>query len=349
MKMKKYKTINFLVIVSLIVFLLAGCGGDSNSNNNLTAEPQANSNANQPTANPVQEELTITPTMEPTLEPTKEVEPVLAKDVVYTLADEILVDNDICSVKVDKCWFDGYVYFDITCENKTSNQTLVVWMDNVIVNSEYIPSYEDVDHNWSNTVAPGKRTTKRAELIACEAVNRFFAADEVKFTIGIQDAASTSSKYLFYEDFTLFPTGKSAETIKYPERIKGDNEFVLVDNEDISFIVVYTPEIIEGCSHSCSFYIENKTNDTIYVTIKNSLLNGISVNFEPGGGVYIPSLGIGALPHTRVYRLIFFESDELIDSIGSYVEEITFDLEVFDEGDQKGKTIFDGKMKIKVR
>lgn len=348
MKMKKYKTINFLVIVSLIVFLFAGCGGDSNSNNNLTAEPQANSNANQPTANPVQEELTITPTMEPTLEPTKEVEPVLAEDVVYTLADEILVDNDICSVKVDKCWFDGYVYFDITCENKTSNQTLVVWMDNVIVNSEYIPSYEDMDHNWSNTVAPGKRTTKRAELFANEAWNQFFAADEVKFTLGIQDAASTSSKYLFYEDFTLFPTGKSAETIKYPERIKGDNEFVVVDNEDISFIVFNTPEIIESDWHMCSVCIENKTKDTIYVTIRNSLINGINAPAWTGSDFSNP-WGVNALPNSRVYSMILFESEELIDKIDSYVEEITFDLEVFDAGNLSGKPIFNGNMKLKVR
>ena len=82
--------------------------------------------------------------------------------------------------------------------------------------------------------------------------------------------------FVVHKEFTIYPTGKDAGQITYPERVSADTEKVYWDGEKGQFILLGGTRDVKG--YTVRTYVENNTDDYFYFCWKDVTVNGVAVD-----------------------------------------------------------------------
>jgi len=325
MKKNVLRVISIILVTCLMAVLAVGCGTDDDKKqeNNTANTNSTESNDKKPTAT---EDVTPkSQDSEPTSKPDK---------VKYTIADQVLVDNEVCTFKIVKAEEDDFWGFKVKvyCENKTADKNLMFSVDDVSVNGYLIDPY------WANTVAPGKKNngelTFNSDYFDEAGIT---AADEIRFKLKVYDSDDWEADYFVEDRFAIYPTGKSADAVQYPARKTTDTEKVIIDNDDISFVILEAGrDDFWGYRVLC--YIENKTGKTLMYTWDDVSVNGFMI--DP---FWSKELG----PDMRCYGKITFFDSAFEENNITTVEEIEYTLRIYDYDDWDADDLFEEKLTYK--
>lgn len=119
--------------------------------------------------------------------------------------------------------------------------------------------------------------------------------------------------FLVHQEFTIYPTGKTAEEVTSPERISFNTEQIYWQGEKGSFLVLSGKMDPRG--YVVNTFVENKSDNYVYYGWR-----GVSVN---GYSVY-PNSITAIRPHSKVYRDIVIPRDMLVENKIIDVEQIDF-------------------------
>ncbi|MGE4572233.1 MAG: hypothetical protein AB7E09_05750 [Candidatus Izemoplasmatales bacterium] len=317
--MKKYLSL-FSV---LFVFIALGCEGLSTEDSvNLTTVSEVSEissiNDNQTT-----EDLSAeVPTDEPTTEiPTEELttlEPTTAKNDSHII-NQVIVDNDMMKITILEAYEDGIWGYTLRVyhENK-SDMKLMFALDDVIVNGYVISAI------WANSLPAGAKATETINLSSSDMEDSgIISVDKIDLYMRVYDYDDWMADDLINDIYTIYPTGLAEEEIIYPERPSSDHEYVLIDNEDLTFIILETYEdSIWG--YTLKVYLENKTNSELMFTLDNLLVNGYVISSLWANSVHA---GIKDIDE------ISLSSSDMEDSGLTSVDKVDLYMRVYDYND----------------
>ena len=181
-----------------------------------------------------------------------------------------------------------------------------------------------VDPLWSDEVGAGQTAvddvTFASDLFEKLGVSE---AQEVSFTLRVYDSDDWFSDYIVSQSYSIYPTGLDAASVNRPARRTGEGEKVIVDDENVLFVIYGVKEdSFWGPALDC--YVENKTEDRISFSWDNVSVNGSVLD------VYwaeeVPA-GAGR------YRDLVIDDAEFEDLGITGIENVGFDLTVsFSDG-----------------
>lgn len=122
------------------------------------------------------------------------------------------------------------------------------------------------------------------------------------------------STHVMHKEFTIYPTGKTAEEVTYPNRIFASSELTYWDGEKGNFIVL-GGTMDEFSGYIVHTYIENKSDNYILFGYSGAVVNGVSA-FSNATAVL--------RPHSRIYRDVTVPISMLKENKINDVEEIKF-------------------------
>ena len=191
----------------------------------------------------------------------------------YSGDEIVIVDDENCTMIITGINPDGDwgMELSIYLENKTDKKLMFAW-SNVSVNGYLVDSY------WANEVAAGKKLNGIINFYTDDFDQcNITSADEIEFDLMVYDSDDWSADYLVDEIFTLYPTGLDADSVVVPERTVVDGEQVVVDNENLTFIIESVdPNADWGYTLNC--YIENKTDMNLMLSWDDVSVNDYMVN-----------------------------------------------------------------------
>ena len=239
---------------------------------------------------------------------------------VYTLSDEVILDNDVCIFKITKVDPDDYFGFVLKCyfENKTEATSLYFTVDYPSINGYMVESY------FSETVAAGKRSNTEISFSKTALADAgITSVDEIEFTLTARDSDNWLGDPLVDEAVTIHPTGKSAEEIKVPEKPSSDGGITVVSDGtcDVSVLSTYKNTVWDDWC--LVFYLENRTD-----TVLNYSWEDVSVN-----GYMIDSLWSATVTPGKRMITTYGISKSTLEKIGiSTPDEVEFALSVTERG-----------------
>lgn len=240
----------------------------------------------------------------------------------YSLTKTIIVDDENCTFIIKEIKETSYsVQLSVFCENKTDKR-LMFSLDNVVVNG-----YMN-DPFWATEVAAGKKANQTIEFYADGVTGLSIdQIDELRFDLLVYDSEDWEAPRLVEDSFVVYPTGLSADTFVRPERVPYDNETVIVDDENGTFIICATdPDSTYG--YTLTVFIENKTDSTMMVSWDDVSVNDYMAD---------PFWGCSVASHACATSEIYFWMLE--DNGIEEVEDIEFRLRMSDY-DSMGDTVY---------
>ena len=259
----------------------------------------------------------VTPTAAPTAPAATEAPTEAPAD--YSLSGLTLVDNESCSFTITGTEYNEHLglQLQVLCENKSSRPLMFSWNDTSVCGFMYDPL-------WAEEVAAGKKvnTTIGIDTYALEQMN-VESVDEITFNLYVQDSEEFMNEPIVNESFTIYPTGKNADTAIFPEYQHTQGETVIVDNGEVTFIIQNVDdELADYYTLTC--YIANHTDKNLMFYWDDVSVNGFMVN-----PFWALSVAAGKQAYTEI---IFFRSDLDAQDI-EVVQEIEFNLLVSDNDD----------------
>ncbi len=316
--MKKVFVVVFVFVLSMTA--LASCNKNSSSQ-----DPVPSSKTNEGISTKLEENALIT-TEEAVLteEAVNITDSITEKPVqdenVYSIVDQVIVDNETCSFTVSSIKENGTWGFavKVLCENKTDDKNLVFTWDNVSVLGYMIDPF------WASTVAPGKKSNVEIsfsddKLSQC-GIN---SVDEIVFDLRVSDDDDYMADPYLDETFTIYPTGLASDTVVYPSRTSVENETIIVDDEKVAFIIESVDED-STWGYTLNCYIENKTGNNVMFSWDNVSVNGFMC--DP---FWARSISAGKKEFVEIsFSQSSFEENGITD-----VSEIEFSLRVSNDDD----------------
>ncbi|MBR3058296.1 MAG: hypothetical protein IKG93_10070 [Clostridiales bacterium] len=240
-----------------------------------------------------------------------------SKSVEYTIADEVIVSNEQCTVTLvsGKDKKSGGAEFKFLLENKTSSKTLMFSIDDVAINGWMITALfaqeVSAEKKANETLSFNKSNFEDAGITS---------VDKLEFKLRIYDSNDWSAESVVDETFVVYPTGLSESQISIPDRWKGSNEKVIVDNDEVTFIVLgtYTDSI---WGYSVAVYLENKTDKNLMFTWDESSINGFMVDAYWATTVS---------PGNRKIDSVQFSNSKIEENGIKEVNDIEFKLRIYD-------------------
>ena len=282
-----------ILLSTILVLSLAACSGN---------EPQPTEpSATQPAAT---DPVVQTPTEPPV--------------VPMEMGETVIIDNENCTFTIESASQNAYVGMtvEVLLENKTDKTLLFTW-NNTSVNGFMHDPF------WAEEVAAGKKAkstihfdTYQLEEYGVESV------DEIQFTLYVYDSDDFMADPYVNEVFAIYPTGLSAETMVYPIRGSKAGEQVIVDNEDVTFIIESAG--VDGSFYNLRCYISNKTDKNVMVSWEEVSVDGFMI--DP---LWAVTVGAGKQAVTDISFLRSDLADNGIENPG----QIEFKLNVSDYDD----------------
>lgn len=243
----------------------------------------------------------------------------------------VLVENDECLIKltkIDPLDKDGYT-LSILFENKSEHKTYTLSLDNIAVNGVQIAEY------MSCEALSGKKVKDEIEisdnLLKEIGITEF---TNIELMLKVYDSNDWSADYIVYEAIHIYPEGKE-NAQKYVHKAS-ETDNVIVNNEYIS-VIVTSMEYEEDGDYVVGFYLENKTENSVYFTSDEDAVNGYVIN-----GTFYKNL----LPYLCTYTEMVFESDDLKENGINTVDEIEMFLKVKDNNDWLAEPYYNGLIKL---
>lgn len=241
---------------------------------------------------------------------------VLDESVEYSKEEQTLVDQDGISAKITGYQADmsGFTV-SVKCENQSDHGVLLS-TEKCVLNKYAI------DPTWALSLEAGESKESSLSFSAVEIAKcGFSSVDEIIFSMKAIDS-STYSTILEKEIVTVYPTGKKAEDIVVTDRTPVENEEVVVDDENCTFILQGAGEQ-PGVGYGVSCYFENKSDRELTFIWSNSTLNGKDVT---------AFYALSVLPGTRGYNKAYFLSGSLEseDLSADEITEVKATLRIYD-------------------
>ena len=205
---------------------------------------------------------------------------------------------------------------EVTCVNKTQEALVFSWNNVSVCGLMYNP-------NWAVTVPAGETLVSAVEIdtYVLETMG-IRSVDEIHFQLHVSSSENWMDAPYVEEYFTVYPTGLNADTVVYPVREDVASQQVLVDDENMTYIIEYVEA--QELNYLVRCYIENKTNATIMANWENVTVNGQSVD---------PFWTVLVAPGKSAYADILFNTADLENAGIDVVEQIDFDLLAYDDAD----------------
>ena len=279
-----------LILALALVLTMAACG--SKEVPVVTTATEATVEIDEAVA-PETTEATEPETTEPTMDL-----PALVSDENVTFTVDAVSNNAMAGMELE-----------VTCVNKTQETLVFSWNNVSVCGLMYDPA-------WAVTVPAGETMTSRVEIdtYALETMG-IRSVDEITFQLDVVSSENWMDAPYVAEYFTIYPTGLTADTVVFPVRDTLESEEVLVNDENMTFIIEYVEPQEQFYVVRC--YIENKTDGTLMANWENVTVNGEEIDpfwtvlVAPGKGAYA--------------QVVFNQSD--LQTVGvETVEQIDFDL-----------------------
>ena len=238
-----------------------------------------------------------------------------------------LVPDDRCSFSVTGTELNEHLGLQIhvLCENNSNRPLMFSWGNVSVCGFMYDPL-------WAVEVTPGKKvnSTIGIDTYALEKIG-INSVDEISFTLTVRDSEEFMDAPIVEESYSLYPTGKDAETVKLPQYRHRDGETVIVDNEDLTFIIYEVDDELEDY-YTLHCYAANRTGKDILLHWEDVSVNGFMVN---------PYWSVSIAEGKQAYsEIIFFRSD-LEEQDIEVVQNIEFRLQASDSTDWSADYLFD--------
>lgn len=289
--MKKLIT---MIMAAALLLSLAACSGGAQE---------------QPTTPVVTQPHETTPTTPMPTDP---------PEIPMEMGETVIVDDENCTFTIKSATQNAHVgmTLEVLLENKTDKTLLFTW-NNTSVNGFMHDPF------WAEEVAAGKKAnstiyfdTYQLEDYGVESV------DEIEFTLYVYDSDDFMADPYVNEGFTIYPTGLSAETMVYPDRMPKEGETVIVDGEEVTFIIENAA--VDGSFYDLRCYIANKTDKNLMFSWDDVSVDGFMI--DP---LWAATVGAGK---QAVTEISFLRSD-LTDNDITEPAEIEFKLSVSDYDD----------------
>lgn len=238
-----------------------------------------------------------------------------------------LAADDRCSFTITGTEMNEHLGLQIhvLCENNSDRPLIFSWNNTSVCGFMYDPL-------WAQEVAAGKKanSTIGVDTYALERIG-INSVDEVSFTLTVQDSEQFMEAPIVEQSYTLYPTGKDADTVKLPRYRHREGETVIVDNEDLTFIIYEVDdELADYYTLHC--YAANRTGKNIMLFWEDVSVNGFMVN---------PFWTAGIAAGKQVYSEIIFFRSELEKQDIEVVQDIEFRLQVSDTDDWSADYLYD--------
>ena len=246
-----------LILALAMIFTLTACGGKEESV--VTTATEVNVE--------IDEAVTPAETTEEAVPETTE-----APVTVYETDGTVLLDNAFCTFSVGAASSNDLagMQLEVTCVNKTQEALDFSWNNVSVCGMMYDPM-------WAVTVPAGETLTSQVEIDTYALENMDIqAADEITFQLNVLSSENWMDAPYAEEYFTIYPTGLSADTVIYPVRENVVTETVLVDDENMTFIIEYVQQ--QDLYYVARCYIANKTQSTLMTSWENVNVNGQAVD-----------------------------------------------------------------------
>lgn len=250
----------------------------------------------------------LTPTNPPTAAPT------VAPTEPYT--ETALVRNDQCSFTVTDLEVNEHLGLQIhvLCENTSDRPLMFSWNNTSVCGFMYEPM-------WAEEVAAGKKvnSTIGIDTYSLEQIG-INTVEEVTFTLMVQDSEEFMNPPVVEQTHTIYPTGKTADTVNLPQYRHQEEETVIVDNEDLTFIIRSVDDELADL-YTLNCYLANKTDDNLIVSWEDVSVNGFMVN---------PFWSVAVAAGKQAYSDVLFYRSDLEEQDIEVIQNIEFRLQAMD-------------------
>ena len=230
----------------------------------------------------------------------------------------VLMDNEFCTFSVGPASVSELAGMEltVTCVNKTEEALDFVWNNVSVCGMMYDPQ-------WAVTVAAGETMVSKVEIdtYVLETMD-IHQVDEITFQLSVVSSANWMDAPYAEDYFTIYPTGLDADTVIYPVREEVASEVVLVDDENLTFIVEFVEE--QNLNYVVRCYMVNKTQETLMTSWENVTVNGLAAD---------PFWTALIAPGKSAYAQVQFANSDLQGLGIETVEEIAFNLMAYNEAD----------------
>ena len=297
-----------LALCLCMILGLCACGGKSAP----ATEP-----APAPTASPAVDKVPTAPAEIPTEAPPSH----------EAISGQVLADNAHCRFTVTGTQFNEHTGLEISvlCENFSDRPLMFSWNNVSVCGYMYDPF-------WAEEVAAGKKVNSiiGIDTFALEQIG-ISSVDEISFTLAVQDSEEFMNEPVFLENLTVYPTGKTAETVKYPVYEPKETDTVIVDSDAVTFLIEgVDDELADFYTLRC--YLSNKTGSNLMFSLENVSVNGFMVD---------PFWAMAVSAGKQAYSDIIFYREDLEAQDIEVVQNIEFKLLVSDSDDWEADYLLD--------
>lgn len=242
------KKILVLMLTAAMVLSFAACGESAQ-------EPATAADAESVETTPGNEVLA------------EEENPEASEESEMTFTEQVLVDDENCTVKVtgieeDALW--GYA-LKVFLENKTDLE-LMYTVEDVSVNGFMCDPF------WASSVTAQMKANEEISFFDEMLKNNGIEAPtDITFTLRVYDNNDWAAEELVEQEFTIYPMGE--EAVRPYERTAQPGDIVLVDNEQCGIIVTGF-EMDEIWGYTMKVYLENKTDMELMFSTDGVAVNG---------------------------------------------------------------------------
>ena len=228
-----------------------------------------------------------------------------------------LYRNEACAFTVTETEYNEHLGLQVhvLCENNSDNTLLFTWNNTAVCGYMYEPY-------WAEEVAAGKKVNSTIDFdtYALEQMG-ITSVDDIIFTLSVIDAENFLDAPLVNQGFRIYPTGKTANQVVYPEYVHKNGETVIVENDVLTFIIESVEdEVSEFYTLNC--YVANHTGKNLMISWDAVSVNGFMV--DP---FWATSVAAGMQAFTQVN---FLRSDLEEQGIED-VSEIEFTILAYDD------------------
>lgn len=228
-----------------------------------------------------------------------------------------LYSDENCTFTVTETEYNEHLGLQIhvRCENNSDRTLVFTWNNTSVCGFMYEPF-------WAEEVAPGKKVNSTVDFdtYALEQMG-VSSVDQVAFTLAVTDSEAFLDAPLVNEGFSIYPTGKQADQVVFPEYRHKNGETVILDNDVLTFIIEdVEDEVSEYYTLNC--YVSNNTGKNLLVSWE-----GVSVNGFMADPFWAASVSAGNQLITQVHFLWSDLAEQGIEE----VSEIEFSLLAMDQ------------------
>ena len=228
-----------------------------------------------------------------------------------------LYRDENCAFTVTKAEYNEHLGLQlyVVCENTSDRQLMFTWNNTSVCGFVYDPL-------WAEAVAPGKKVNSTVDFdtYALEQMG-VASVDEVVFTLSVLDSEEFLDGPLVNTGCVIYPTGKTADQVVYPEYVHKNGETVITENDVLTFIIEdVEDEVSEFFTLNC--YLANHTGKNLMVSWDSVSVNGSMA--DPFWAAPVPA-------GTQLITQISFLRSDLEEQGIEDVSEIEFTLMAYDD------------------